>query len=427
MESHYFTDMFAVVCAAFAFSLLPVLLFSYHSSSLSLGHSVSDIIEVISGLLPMSLSTVLDHGEPPSLDRLAMSADEHGAGSARRNHDEMARRLGEISNSLRPTYEGYLREFSRTKAPRHFLEPVISALGRLHRNPLLGSSSHVPGERIQAAIRKANDFAGSGPSPSVSRPLSAPGTPRIARHSRSFIRPPDAGSESVNLDPISGAGRPPLSSHGRLTHLGGSVTHRRSGSALAVSERLRLDSVSKNLVDSITASLRSAIDILFQSYNWGKVARPREETDLISAKHDLELALTDLQCHLAGVLDGLPDIRFNETFRSAREPTGAHDTDDTGLQDSSTVRRLAIDSTWTDTTHIRDRDLIRTAFYMASLLDLAKDVLSLVLTVQGILAKSDKVNRWRWPHVRLMWPVLTSSQGNIDRDGGSTDFPRRED
>jgi hypothetical protein len=132
----------------------------------------------------------------------------------------------------------------------------------------------------------------------------------------------------------------------------------------------------RTLVSSVQQALRSAAAELAEIFGWADVGGTPagKEVQVVQAKDELELALSELQLKLAILLDDLGAER-----RESRGRSPGH---------------ASIDSH-----HGHDRDHFRLAFYMTALLDLAKDVLRVLNVVIGLSQRATEGKRWYWPRI----------------------------
>lgn len=255
--------LFAAACGLFATVILP-----RPSSVKQLNSVLGETVETIRQILPLSLASVLETDSTP-------------ADSLQQQHRAKDLRL--FLPRLKTAHNDYCGEFTRSPLAPTALRGYIQALQRIQRNSLLGPTSHVPGERIKAAMEKTYER------------FSRPGTPRDGTGSTSFT-PMSERTSSPN----------PLTHIRQKSHLTGHLTI----STQQVSETIR-----ECMANSLTA-VRSA-------FGWTQ----DEGSDLSLCRTDLESAVLELQRRLSSMLDELstsptvgarqPHVNYRDRWRIA--------------------------------------------------------------------------------------------------------------
>lgn len=355
MRAGYFLDHFLITCFSAAFALIPTLIFSHHSSNAKFGSLVLGSLKTTSELLPLSLSTVLDVNLADKL--AALEANRSGT------QERLAKLLKGTDNQLRPILNNLRLEFRRSKIASASLEILVNKLRRLHRNPLLGPTSHVPGQRIQMALQRTyGNHSGS----------ITPHTPRDSRKGRSRSRGTRDVLEKQRNDSPASSPIPTRHSMFMFDHQG----HQRSRSVVSIPKgQDGINSASSNLVSAIQKALQSSSTELAELCEWSISSCGSEKAmGILQAKDDLEIALSELQLNLALLLN---DLGTESRHSSHSADTAKHFMhSDTG-----------------------DRDHFRLAFYMTALLDLAKELLELLHVVINLSkhARSSK---------RIFFPII---------------------
>lgn len=361
MQSSYFLEQFLVTCFAAAFALIPTLIFSYGSTGPRLGKLVLGSIHATSALLPLSLSSVLDLDLAEKL--AAVEANRSG------KQQSLSRSLKDKTSQLRPIHDRYVLELTRSQLPPTSLQPLIKALRRINRNALLGPGSHVPGERIRAALDRTYGGASGIATPHTPRGRSVPRSQQPHGNSIEMRRAEDRVAHSMSPRPAH------VFAFDRIRH------ERTSSLVTVSSSRPRLSVACQTLVLSVQQALRSAAAELADVYEWPDVGGTPlgKDVHILQAKEELELALAELQHKLAILLD---DLGVEQRERRGRSPGHASIESQHGLE----------------------RDHFRLAFYMTALLDLAKDVLVVLNVVIDLSQRATGSKRWFWPNVPgLSW------------------------
>lgn len=239
----FFVTLFAAACGLFATVALP-----RPSGVKKLDTLLSQTVETTRQILPLSLASVLELSSTP-------------ADSLQQQH--LARDLRETLPKLKRAHNDYCAEFTRGPLAPAALRGYIKALQRIQRNSLLGPTSHVPGERIKAAMEKTYERN------------SRPGTPRGDRGS---------ASRSPSTDRTNS---PILSTHVRQrSHLIGHLTM----STQQVSEGIRI-------------CLGESLGVVRSSFRW--TSAPGDECDLEQIRKELGVAVGELQRRLSSMMDEL--------------------------------------------------------------------------------------------------------------------------
>jgi hypothetical protein len=160
VQPHHFLDQFLVTLFAAAAGLFATIIIPRPSCSAKLDSLLSETVNTTSQLLPLTLASVLDPTSPsPPADALQQQT--------------LAQELKKSLGELKACHTEYRTECVRAPISPSALRPYIKALTQIHRNPLLGPTSHLPGARIKAAMERTYERN------------SRPATPRDSRHSSS--------------------------------------------------------------------------------------------------------------------------------------------------------------------------------------------------------------------------------------------------
>ncbi|RSH85183.1 hypothetical protein EHS25_004990 [Saitozyma podzolica] len=400
VKGSYFTNEFLVAVFAAAFALVPTLLLSHSSSGPQLGRLIVGSLHTTCDLLPLSLSEILqlksgtsappEHAGADDIEAANEASDDDGvAPDEKRKHAEQTRlskSLRQSISQMRVTYDLYRGRVTRSKVHPTQLSGVVSALRRVARNPLLAPTSHIPGERIRAALERARQHAPYHPSSMHSDQRTPRSLSRLTTRLETLSPTPRRAASSVRLsvDPRlqfrSFPGTPsPTGQH-----------HRRARSRASLAQA-GVEAACDHLVSVVTDGLRRAAMDLATVCGWAqrdsKSVSSDPKRDLEQLKLELEEALADFQGKLAGLLDSgitLP-ASTNESGEStpvSPDYASAMDMRDTPLH--STV----------------GRDHFRLAFYMTALLDLGKDVDRFLAFVIHVTNRAGTSRRWRFPSLR---------------------------
>lgn len=240
--------LFAAASGLFATIVLP-----RPSSRRRLEAALSTTVTTTCEILSLSLASVLD-------------STSTAADSLQQQH--LARDLRTLIPKLKSAHNEYCSEFTRGHIAPAALRPYIKALQRIQRNALLGPTSHIPGERIKAAMEKTYERN------------SRPGTPRGERSGDS--RSPSADRTYAHT--------PDLQKHARQkSHMIGQLT-------------VSTDTVTKSIRESITRTLA----VVRNTYGWiDGAAGDKKGIDLEQCRSDLETAVAVLQRRLSSMMDEL--------------------------------------------------------------------------------------------------------------------------
>ncbi|WWC65162.1 uncharacterized protein I303_107776 [Kwoniella dejecticola CBS 10117] len=397
----HFLQQFYVVIFSAVFALIPTLILAPHQSSNQLGVHIGNTVNTICSLLPLSLSNLLDVDHPlaqarPSTPELAAKElEDQPRSSEASSQDRLAKQLkGEVAN-LHVSSSSYVRESKLLERQSASLLSVIKALQRLQRNPLLGQTSHAPGERIQAALQKS--FPPSRPSSTAGTPKKRRSLSSIRRHSR----------HSVSADrhqAVNTAGR-------KLRHLTSNYGRPNdSHKSIPLHTRPDLKDASQHLVEAIVSCLQLVNTTLVEKFRWAPSgnAEKGETTreDLFNARIALEDVLSDVQRALGTLLSGsTTGIEPNHSY-PATPSDGQHP--QVSFTESPDVTNL-----------LQNKDRFRLAFYMTALLDLARDVHVITNTVIGMSER--EVTPFSWMAIlRLGWMRHDKDEDDAGDDNQQT-------
>lgn len=243
VRPHHFLDQFLVTLFAAAAGLFATVLIPRPSCAAKLDAMLSETVKTTSQLLPLSLASVLDPTSPsPPADALQQQNLAH----------ELKTCLGELKACLRE----YRTECVRAPISPAALRPYVKALSQIHRNPLLGPTSHIPGARIKAAMDRTYERN------------SRPATPRDSRHSSS----PSGSQSRDSPGPLKIVHRPLMG---------------------------YLSAATQNVVECISASLDMSLQEVRCSFGWSA----EEGADLVEQKVVLEKTVGELQRRLSLMMD----------------------------------------------------------------------------------------------------------------------------
>ena len=251
----HFLDQFLVTLFAAAVGLFATILIPRPTCAGKLDSLLAETVKTTNQLLPLSLASVLDPTSPsPPADALQQQT--------------LAHELKTTTSELKLCHREYRTECVRAPISPIALRPYIKALAQIHRNPLLGPTSHLPGARIKAAMDKTYERN------------SRPATPRDSRHSTS-----PSGSPSYDTPiPLKIVHRP-LMGH--------------------------LSAATQNVVECLTQSLGLSLQEVRSSYGWSSELG----VDLVEQKVVLEKAVGELQRRLSLMMD---EFRVSPHPSSAR-------------------------------------------------------------------------------------------------------------
>ncbi|WWC92171.1 uncharacterized protein L201_007125 [Kwoniella dendrophila CBS 6074] len=366
-----FLQQFYVVIFSAIFALIPTIFLAPRQASNQLGLQVNSTVETICTLLPLSISNLLSVKNTATSQTQQQSnagtdkaledqADSPGSGSTKQ--DELAKQLKAMVANLHISSLSYIKDSKLHEKQSTSFILVIKSLQRLQRNPLLGQTSHAPGERIQAALQKSFP---------PSRPSSVIGTPKH-RRSTNFINtntPNITSSISSEQDLALGD----MGNIHKLRHLTSNYgrppdLHRTE----PLNTRPDLKDASQHLVQAIVEALHLVDRTLGEKFKWvepniKEIGETRE--NLFEARVNLEDVLSEVQRALGTLLSG--------SEKGLDQDTGLGDFKPTSLTTPQTHAGLphVNFSESTDVTNLlKNKDRFRLAFYMTALLDLAKDV-----------------------------------------------------
>ncbi|WVQ95542.1 hypothetical protein IAU59_002639 [Kwoniella sp. CBS 9459] len=403
----HFLEQFYVLVFSAVFALLPTLLLAPRQSSDQLGLQINQSVQTICALLPVSISNLLDvdrpHSKPGRSDSPRHNAKALEAQSEPLpppTQDQLANQLKAAVSGLHISKTSYIKDSRLMDRQSVSLLAVIKSLQRLQRNPLMGQTSHAPGDRIRSALQK------SFPQPS-SRPSSVGSGPKkrrslsLQRHHRKSFSTPD-----IDLSPLRPKPRHLTSNFGRPND-----SHR----SIPLATRPDLKDASKHLVQAVVEALQVVNVQLAHKFRWPNPVAQTEEKEgeitlreeLFDARVRLEDVLNEVQRALGTLLSG--SERSAET-EDRQTPTSS----ETPLAD--TTGHVAFSESTDVTNLLRNKDRFRLAFYMTALLDLAKDVHGITDTV--IEASSQDTSAFSWlAFFRLRWMRHDEDEDEEEREG----------
>lgn len=405
MSASLFLEQFYVIIFSGTLPLLVTVVFApHHSLSHRFGSEVSESIKNICTLLPLSFHHILGDGSLPETGE----DDSESPISAKRleaqlqnirptTQDQLAKKLKAVTSNLQSSSSSYLRTTPRVEGQFTALPAVVKALQRMARNPLLGPTSHIPGERIQAALHK-------------SFPPSAPPSPR-RRHKSSnqpIHKRDNLVSAEVDLNMEN------LTRRKVPRHLTSYTPPRDFSPNVALSSRPGLKDESHRLLLTMVQTLHSINQVLPSKFGWSVVTLTDGEADVVSSenlqesKRFLEEELLHIQRTLGSLLgDDAPD------------QSGASNTTSPSNIPHNRVGSPVV--TFSETPEVKsvlhNRDRYRLAFYMTALLDLARDVLGLTETILNTPDYKRPSSVWL-ASLRLLW-VNRQDEVDIAADGKS--------
>ncbi|WVR08501.1 hypothetical protein IAU60_005556 [Kwoniella sp. DSM 27419] len=419
VRAAFFLEQFYVVVFSAVFALLPTLLLAPRRSSNRLGVEINNSIETICALLPLSVSNLLD-ADPLSVQKTSSPTSHVDSAKTLEaqvqprpvaDQDKLAQKLKGIVAELHISSSIYVKDSRLLENQSKSLLTVIKSLQRLQRNPLLGQTSHAPGERIQAALQRSFPHPRSRP-PSTHSTVASNGPQPQKRRSFTVSRPGRHASVSPGADHGSTASTWPRHKLHHLTSNFGPPSESHKSLPLPVVSQPNLRDASGRLVDAIVDALGAVDTQLATKFRWPKpqISRERKASDdkdhdgLIAARERLEDMLSDVQHALGTLLSGSKD---GNQFERDSQQRGSGEEPDRRLSTASEVPMTPPHHvTFTEATDVtsllRNKDRFRLAFYMTSLLDLARDVHSITNTV--ILAAEEEMTASSWlAFLRLRW------------------------
>jgi hypothetical protein len=354
--------MLYVALFAAAFGLLPLLAISRPSVGPALGSAILGTLSTIHDLLPLSLSTYLSEDTTPSPTSTSWQNDVPPP-NTKSQFDTLAKSLKSTTAVLGPSLRAYSNEILRARLSPTHLYPVIAALKAVARNPLFGSSSHTPGERIKAALQRAAAFTvhptGSARGTSTPRQIHTRGS--------STGRSADTGRFAIELDKRLVAVPSHMRSEAGLPsrHL-----HTPSTPDTKLAERWT------ELSRCISASVQMISVQLAGVWSWTHKPIMKETKGYMTVRNDLVEAVAAFESDLDRALD--PE----EGYTCA-------------LSGSVTPERS---QSWRNTLIANGhRENFRLAFYMVSLLDLGRDTLKLLDIVAQVSESAPAEKKWHNP------------------------------
>lgn len=407
MSASLFLEQFYVIIFSGTLPLLVTVVFApHHSLSHRCGSEVSESIKSICTLLPLSFHHILGDGSLPVTEE----GDSESPISAKRleaqmqnirptTQDQLAKKLKAITSNLQSSSSSYLRTTPRVEGQFTALPAVVKALQRMARNPLLGPTSHIPGERIQAALHK-------------SFPPSASPSPR-RRHKSSnqpIHKRDNPVSSEVDLNMENLTRRKPR-------HLTSYNLPRDFSPNVALSSRPGLKDESHRLLLTMVQALHSINQVLPSKFGWSVVTLTDGEADVVSSvnlqesKRFLEEELLHIQRTLGSLL-GDVDLDQSGASNTTSPSNIAHN-----RLGSPVEHHVTFSETPEVKSVLHNRDRYRLAFYMTALLDLARDVLSLTETILNIPDYERSSSVWL-ASLRLLW-VNRQDEVDIAADGKS--------
>lgn len=398
VTSHDFLDAFFVALFAAACALLPTLLLPRRTAARQVPTALSLTTNTICDLLPLSLSSVLEI-EDGHEETIADVVSDEETGKVqpsignKAKQGALAKTLKANLATLQAAYNAYRREFTRKRLSTRSFVPVIETIHRIGRNPLLGPTSHVPGERIKAALTRTYERRSRTPSiagtPNLPRRY---GDPSIQSRSRSsaIVGPANTGAASPDL--LRAALTEVMQERGRLRSPSMASLPKPTSDGIMAS--------SNQVVDCLKVALRVSDAELHRIFSWS-TSNSDEKTELVDiriAKSDLDFALSQLQRQLSTLLDGVPAYSKPKPKSSTRNFLTSMKFELFNEPSSPAPSSIKASSA-------HGRDHFRLAFYMTALVDLAKDVQELLLVVTNLQTTAASPIRWWLPEVE--WPILS--------------------
>lgn len=335
---------------------------------------MQESLQTASTLLPLSISSVL--GTNLS-DRLAaLQASRDGSQAA------LAKSLKQCVAALRTTYTAYSVEVTHTKISPLTLNRLVKDLSSIQRNPLLGQTSHVPGERIQQALRRA--YLQTSGSVTPSTPLTPRSSSRPRRAESPFTATPRGRS---------------MTRDSNIRIQSTRFLHRKHESTVSFNRRsTHIGITSEILVKSIQSALHTTLAELSTVYGWVN-PNTTKETPIREIKEELEFAVSAFQQDLSSLLHDLG---------------GHHISLSDNVGDSSRTFGPEGEAT-------RNWDHFRVAFYMTALLDLGKEIIKLLQTAMELSSQVGEQRQWYFPSIPGLSHLRkrTGSPPTMTEDGGA--------
>lgn len=366
VNSRFFLDQFLVACFASAFALVAsICLVQAHRSPFA---ELGDLFETALGLIADSF--------PNSLVMLLGNVDmsAHGTASpASVSHEKSTRQLRQAIKQMSTIHARVRLIVFRSRVSPSALGDLVDQLGKISRNPLLSSTSHIPGERIQSALRRHNAFGGS-------RSQSGPETPRLSLRLQQLT-----GGSGGWQGHRTSAPRSPLSAsrlHAALSGLdGGGGSSGASEITLSVQKDNGIQSACRGAADSVVQVLGTIRLQLAEVCGWKTPnGLSSVTTDRASTHEELAKALGGLQSTLSTLLESSHTSLGKDHWSSLERSRGEE------------VTRGSVHAALED----RNRDRFRLAFYLVALVDLIKDIQQLAAIVARVAASSAH-QVWRLP------------------------------
>lgn len=408
MSASLFLEQFYVIIFSGTLPLLVTVVFApHHSLSHRFGSEVSESIKSICTLLPLSFHHILGDGSLPETGE----SDSESPINAKRleaqlqdirptTQDQLAKKLKAVTSNLQSSSSSYLRTTPRVEGQFTALPAVVKALQRMARNPLLGPTSHIPGERIQAALHKS--FPPSVP-PSPRRRHKSSNQPIHKRNS------PISAEVDLNMENLTRRKVP--------RHLTSYNPPRDFSPNVALSSRPGLKDESHRLLLTMVQTLHSINQMLPSKFGWSVVTPTDGEADVVSSenlqesKRFLEEELLHIQRTLGSLLGDVdPD-----------QSGASNTTSPSNIPHNRVGSPVEHHVTFSETPEVKNvlhnRDRYRLAFYMTALLDLARDVLGLTETILNTPDYERPSSVWL-ASLRLLW-VDRQDEVDIAADGKS--------
>lgn len=426
-----FTDQFFTFLFAYGIATVCGIIFAEHSSFPALASHFMKAVDTTCQLLPTTLDTIL-HSEISTDDSPPSSPRDEEAGvhgfpglcdpSARVKQQELARQLRTQIRDIQQTHKDYSLDIVHARHHPKALTPVIRLLSRLQRNPLLGPTGHVPGDRIRAALERT--YASPLFHRSACHSPMATRTPRrsLSRHSlasaiEGAVIVPSPSQLSLELNRLAEI-RGPRMGTGSVRGSSIRTEIHRTESPGRENARFRLKQTCMSLTGTITAALYGTGNLVAIACDWQGDQAPKDTVHIPTLKSQLDRALLDLQKRLGGIVDTI---------------YGADGLARTTSDSHLSARAITFEDELIETDWLDDEDRFRIAFYMIALLDLAKDTRELLSKAEELEQTSGK-KRWYFPPIPWPWsPVAPhAAMPSIERvsvppQDDAQDAPREED
>ncbi|WVO17298.1 hypothetical protein L204_104990 [Cryptococcus depauperatus] len=390
MSTHLFLEQFYVVIFSAVLPLVSTLLLAPHLSSSGQTHlQVENSLRTIRTLLPISFCSLLGEGVTPgtlgsqaSMASVRQLEDQFGSTFPPLHQEQLAQKLRTAIASLRVSNGSYFKIATSVDTQLSASADIVKVLRRIARNSLLNPTSYMPGERIQAALNK-----------------SFPQSQSEILHHRKNLRHFERTSK-LPITPESGTVIERITRR-KPRHLAGYMLPRTSNPSSILSNRPDLKDHSHHLVIAIVDALRATEGQLAFKFGWSKTTRENKEEvknlekKLQDASNQLEEELNHVQRTLTSLLgdeSNLGHTSLND--QPQHSPT---------QNSNNTIEAHAVFMESTDVKSILfDRDRYRLAFYMTSLLDLARDIYNLTTIVQSAPKYQTPSNSWA-RFIQVLW------------------------